>query len=143
MEVRQFHQWFLSISVFSYLFGLLIGYLLIAKLDFELYAFILAYGSKFFFESVCFVYVLCSHSKMAILFNLEEFEEQGKWIPVKLYFRDLGYPFSLFLTTLMGLLIYNTSNQILYMFALSLPNQTRSLSINGAYFNSISLCNFP
>ena len=138
MEIRQFHSWFGWVSLVSYFSGILTGFLLISRLRLPSLAFIVAYFVKYSVEIVWFSVVLFLNSKPN-----SEFESQGDSIPTSLYWKDLKFPFSVFMTSLGNLLIQNISNQILYVFALSLPNQTRSLSINGAYLNIISVCKNP
>ena len=75
-------------------------------------------------------------------FLIIDFEKKKKSqpIPFSLYFKELTYPVSVFTTSLITTLNFNLSDQLLLLFVLKLPNQSRSLNINGAYFNILFFC---
>ena len=63
MEVRQFHSRFLPICVCSFMGGVLVGFLMIAKFNLPLYAFMFGYYCKYIIEIICFSIILNYNSK--------------------------------------------------------------------------------
>lgn len=75
--------------------------------------------------------------------NRTDFEESSEPIPIKEHFQELSYPFSVFVTSSVDTFLYNLAAQILSQFAIILPDQAQALSIQGAFYDVVSICNFP
>lgn len=139
MEVRQLHWWFLPSGVISYVVGAAVGFWFVVKLDAPVYASVLGLSAKYLVELCIFVPVLASKGSDSRRL-IQDLEENSPSIPVKLHFRNLVYPVTVFLTCSFGILFENICSQTLYVLTLWLPNQTQSLSVYGAFLNSVSIC---
>lgn len=70
-----------------------------------------------------------------------EFEQDSQPIPAKKYLQDWKYPLSVFATTSIGNFMFNIAVQVLFQFAVGLPDQTEALSIQSAFYDIISIGN--